>query len=229
MRKGILILTLSAFFFSCSKEKSAKPAANPLAAGLVAPAKDQLCAEGQIISDTESKVSFKWNTADNADSYEVVVKNLLTNASKSETTTATSIDLTLLRDTPYSWYVISKSGKVSTTAQSSTWRFYNPGPGVLTHAPFPAEIVAPASAATVDAVNGKISLDWNGSDADNDISSYDVYLGTTAEPSLLSSNVTASVLNDVAVSSGAYYYWKVITHDSKGNTSDSGVFYFKVN
>lgn len=62
------------------------------------------------------------------------------------------------------------------------------------------------------------------------IFSYDIYLGTsvTSIP-LIKSNITDMFLNGNAVISGATYYWKVVTHDSKGNTSDSGVLSFKVN
>jgi hypothetical protein len=100
---------------------------------------------------------------------------------------------------------------------------------VQSHAPFPAEILSPAIGVNVNSINGKITIDWNGADVENDISSYDVYLGTTATPVLLSSNVTASILNDVNVTANTTYYWKIITKDSKGNTSDSGVYQFKVN
>jgi hypothetical protein len=36
-------------------------------------------------------------------------------------------------------------------------------------------------------------------------------------------------LSDVSVSSSTTYYWKVITRDSKGNTSESEVGQFRVN
>ncbi len=83
---------------------------------------------------------------------------------------------------------------------------------------------------SVSAVGGKINLSWQGSDADNDITSYDVYLGTAANTmALAKANVTDAFLNANIVVSGTVYYWKVVTKDAKGNTSDSGVFNFKVN
>jgi len=54
-------------------------------------------------------------------------------------------------------------------------------------------------------------------------------LGTTNSPSVLQSNLTTSVLNNVTVNSAVTYYWKVVTKDLKGNTSDSGVYSFTVN
>jgi fibronectin type 3 domain-containing protein len=79
---------------------------------------------------------------------------------------------------------------------------------------------------TIEAVNGKITLSWNGSDVDNDIVTYDVYLSDSASPALLQSNVSENALKDVSVSAGKTYYWKIITRDSKGNTSDSGIYLF---
>jgi hypothetical protein len=82
---------------------------------------------------------------------------------------------------------------------------------------------------SVTATSGKITLDWNGSDADNDISIYDIYLSTSSVPALLKAGEKESILTDVSVSSNTTYYWKVISKDSKGNTSDSGIYQFKIN
>jgi hypothetical protein len=121
------------------------------------------------------------------------------------------------------------SSKISTTALSDTWKFYNAGEAVTSYAPFPADMVTPKMAQRITPVAGKISLDWTGSDVDSDIANYDIYLGTTATPTLLKANQVDSALPDVTVTAGTTYYWKVITRDSKGNTSDSGVFIFYTN
>ena len=175
-------------------------------------------------------MEFKWNKSENTDSYELVLKNLESGTSTTHSAgAANQLVLTLSRNTPYSWHVISKLAASTTPAQSDTWRFYNAGPATSTYAPFPADALAPVMGANVSATAGKITLSWTGSDADNDIASYDVYLGTTNTPAILSSNVTASPLANVTVTANTTYYWKVVTKDSKGNTSDSGVYQFKVN
>ena len=229
MRKVLVFISLLFVLGACKKDKSSPAAPDPAKAVLVAPAKNEACTQVQVISDTESKVTLKWNNADNTDTYEVFVKNLLTSSTTNHTTTNTTLDVNLQRNTPYSWYVVSKSNKVSATAQSEVWKFFNPGSGLTSFAPYPAEIVSPVLAQSVTASNGKVNLSWTGSDPDNDIAGYDIYFGTSAtNPGLLSS-ITASVLNDVTVTSNTTYYWKVVTKDSKGNTSDSGIFHFKVN
>lgn len=219
----ILIFTL----ISCGKKKSDPPA--PEAAVLVAPIKDEVCLSGKVISDSESAVEFRWNTAANAESYELNVKNLLNNAVSTQITSNTSLELTLKRNTPYSWYVSSKSSKNATVAVSSTWKFYNSGNGATSYPPFPAEIISPTLGQKVSPNNGKITLQWRGSDSDNDIVNYDVYLGTSNKPEIVKSKITENSLPDVTVNPATTYYWKVITRDANGNTSDSGVYSFTIN
>jgi hypothetical protein len=144
-------------------------------------------------------------------------------------TSDNQITTTLLRNTPYSWFVLSKSNSNAAPAKSEVWKFYNSGPVITSHAPYPAEITSPSFAQNVIAANGKINLTWVGSDADGDISDYDIHFGTETTPPLLLSKVKNMFLNDVTVAHGRVYYWKVLTKDSKGNTSESVVSQFKVN
>jgi hypothetical protein len=234
MRKILFILTVlfvPGIFLvsSCKKSGEAGPDKKPVKAKLSFPIQNEACTSGTIISNAQSSIVLKWAPSENTDSYEAVLKNLETGASTTQTSSTNELQVTIARNTPYSWYVVSRLAGTSSTAQSDTWKFYNSGPAVQSHAPFPAEMVSPAIGGSVNAVNGKITLDWNGADVDNDISSYDVYLGTTATPALLLGNVTESILNEVAVTGNATYYWKIVTKDAKGNTSDSGIYQFRVN
>jgi hypothetical protein len=203
--------------------------ATPLRALLTAPAQNAVCTTGTVISTSQSSVAFSWNAAENTDSYDLILKNLLTSTSTTQNTTATQLTVTLARNTPYSWYVVSKSTKTNVTAQSDAWKFYNSGPGVVTYAPFPAEITAPLFGQNVTATSGKINLTWKGSSVTaGTIASYDVYFGTTSTPPLVYNAITNSFVNDVSVTSTTTYYWKVITKAVDGNTSDSGIFKFTV-
>lgn len=233
MRKAVLLLLLFCVF-ACKKNApepppGPPPVPPPAKATLSFPNNNEACTSGIIISSTQSSIILKWNVSANSESYELSIKNLESGVSTTQTTTQTELEVTLSRNTPYSWYIVSKSSKVSTTAQSDTWKFYNSGPGTVSYAPFPAEILDPALGQNVTVASGKITLDWNGSDVDGDVSSYDVYFGTASPPVLFKSNLTESILIDVIVTSNTTYYWKIITKDSKGNTSDSGVYQFKVN
>jgi hypothetical protein len=214
---------------SCKKPTKISVIDPPTKAILSLPLNNEACISGTIISPTQSSILFKWTTSKNAESYDLTIKNLESSITTTQTSTTTELTVTLARNMPYSWFVTAKSSKIATTAVSDTWKFYNAGEALGTFAPFPAEIVTPKMAERVNPTAGKITLDWIGSDVDNDISNYDIYLGTTATPTLLKSNQVDSMLPDVAVNASTTYYWKVITRDSKGNTSDSGVYIFYTN
>lgn len=221
----VLIAVLA--YSGCGKKGSDPVLTAPDKVSLTFPAQNAACTTGAIISASQSAITFTWNSAARTTSYDIIVKNLLTGAITTESTASNQLPLILLRNTPYAWYVISKSTQVSETAQSETWKFYNSGPGILSHPPFPADLLSPAVGQKIPA--GTTKLAWLGADTDNDIAGYDVYLGTTASPPLLKQNVTDMFINSVTVTAGTTYCWKVVTKDAQGNSSDSGIFQFTVN
>jgi len=225
----ISLAVLSFLVVGCGGgKKGADPTPDPPAKTLlIFPEKDALCNQGTSISATQSSVTLKWNASSNTDSYDIAVKNLLTGASTTQSTTQTQLAVTLSTNTPYSWTITSKSAKVSATAVSDTWKFYNSGPGTISYAPYPAELSLPTIGQSVAATNGTVSISWHGSDVDNDIVSYDVYFDTSATPALFKAGELGSLIS-VPVASGKTYYWKIVTTDSKGNTSTSDTFQFTV-
>ncbi|MGY3212682.1 hypothetical protein [Mucilaginibacter sp. HD30] len=230
MRRFFLII-ITAFITGCSGngDKEQEIAPPPTKAVLIAPAQNELCTQGTVVSAAESTVTLQWNAASNAQGYELNIKDLEAGTTTSRLTTATQLSITLKRNTPYSWYVKSGSSLTTATAQSDVWKFYNAGPAAVNYAPFPADLIAPDLGQSITAVGGKIAISWAGNDVDNDIESYDVYLSDATTPALLTSGVTKNTLNDIAVVSGKQYYWKVVTKDKKGNKSESSINYFRVN
>ncbi|OCX50836.1 hypothetical protein BEL04_19095 [Mucilaginibacter sp. PPCGB 2223] len=225
MRKRIIILlTATCVFTGCSKKNDTKDIPDPVAAILTFPAQNSACTTGTVISSTQSTIVFTWNSASNADSYEIDIKNLLTGTISTQTITTNQYTATLLRDTPYSWYIVSKSSSSAVTAKSDVWKFYNAGVGTVSHPPFPADNLSPTFGQSV--TGSTVNLTWTASDPDNDIAGYDVYFGTNSTPAISKSNITAQFVNGVTVTPGTTYYWKVITKDAAGNTSDSGTFQF---
>jgi hypothetical protein len=226
MNRGIvLILLLLSIVAGC--KKTPKPLVPPAKATLVFPKQNELCTNGRVVNPTESVVLFDWDDSQNIESFELTIKNLLTGVAIIKSTTETQQEVTILRNTPYSWYITSKSSRIAVTAQSDVWKFYNSGPGEVSNAPFSADITAPSMGQSVKP-NGLITLSWTGSDVDGDIIGYDVYFGTTNSPALLKANITDSFLAEIAIESNKTYFWKIITRDSKGNTSVSAVYQFKV-
>ena len=198
----------------------------PQAATLIFPENNTTCFEGEVLSPTQSRLTFRWNESENTDSYQLFVRNLSTNIELTQNPSTNEATLTLPRGTPFQWYVVSKSASINQTATSATWRFYNEGPGIANYAPFPAEAVFPERGAYISAP-GPLTLEWDGADADDDISEYEVFFGTAPEANT-SVGTTASMFLDVTVSAGQTYYWKVLTRDTAGNSSESEIFEFRV-
>ncbi|NOR28368.1 MAG: hypothetical protein GQ540_07555 [Lutibacter sp.] len=197
---------------------------NPSAAVLVFPDNDEECNSGISMNTTQSKVNFNWDEAANASSYTVVVENLLTNVEFLTNSTVNQVDIIIQKSTPYKWWVISKATGTIETATSTVWKFYNSGDAIQTYAPFPAEISSPVMGATVNGTT--VNLEWVGSDVDNDIKEYDVYLDNVDPPTTMIETVTLqNVSKEVSTNT---YYWKVLTRDDEGNTSNSQVFQFRV-
>lgn len=199
---------------------------DPKAATLVFPENNESCNEGININDTQSNITFQWNASPDTDNYEINLKNLSNNSTTKTNANTNEATITILRGTPYEWFVVSKASGTNKTASSSTWKFYNQGVGVENYAPFPAEVISPKRGETITS-STTVSLKWNGSDVDNDISDYEIFFGTDTNPSTSLGSTTNTTL-DASVSSGSTYYWKVVTKDSQNNTSDSEIFEFKV-
>lgn len=203
------------------------PVAAPSAATLVFPEDDSECTEGEILSEETSRVDFMWNNSQNTDSYEVNLKDLNTGNTTTFTSSTNNKLINLVRGNPYEWFVVSRRNGTNVTASSPTWRFFNAGPGVENYAPFPAEAVNPPRGANI-VPSATVTLEWSGSDIDEDIVEYDVYIGDAPDAlQLLTTTADNTTIADVT--SGSTYYWNVVTHDSAGNTSTSEIFEFRVN
>jgi hypothetical protein len=198
----------------------------PSAASLVFPERNSECTTGSNLTSIESTITFDWNDADNATSYQLFVKNLNTQNTENYTSNVSERNVTILRGTPYSWYVVSKNSG-TTTAQSATWKFYNAGEAVVSYAPFPADLVAPTLSEALNASTTSTSLEWEGADVDNDIKEYDV-LFDVSNPPTTKVTTTSSTNHSVTINSGNTYYWQIITHDENNNNSESQVFKFSV-
>ena len=231
IKTGVLLLIIAVYSCGGGSDDPATggggpdPILPPDATTLISPLKNEACNQGNVISNTESRVDFEWNKSNNTNNYTIVLKNLATNVESETTTNALKVSLTLLRGVAYSWKIISKSTKTTTTATSETWNLFNAGAGVQNYAPFPAGLVSPVMGATT--ASNTVSLSWAGSDIDNDVDTYDVYLGTVTPPTQLQATVTSTNISDIALTANTIYYWKVVTKDKSGNNSQSPVFEFR--
>ncbi len=177
------------------------------------------------LSTTASQgvINFGWEEAQNTDSYEVFVRNSITQTEQKKSADLTSTTFTLDRGAPYSWWVVSSSDASAVDTKSKVWSFYLEGIQQETFLPFSAQLNNPQDEQEVMLSSGEINLQWTGSDLDNDIAYYQVYIGTgAAQMSLVQDNqITSSysALLDV----GQTYFWQIITIDQRGNKSQSAI------
>lgn len=211
---------------SCSKDSPPKP---PEAALLVFPERNSECTTGVDINAERSQVEFRWQEAKFTDNYELSITNVNTGTTQTITTTTLSALRPLDKGALYRWNIRTLNNKTEDIATSETWSFYNAG-SETSYAPFPAEVVTPLSGASVVRdINNEITLQWIGADVDNDIQGYEIYLDTSNPPTTLVASPSVSLSSiKIGVERDTVYFWKIITRDRENNTSDSGVYSFRV-
>lgn len=223
----LFLIVCSILLFGCGRKDD--PGARPERVLLVYPESNSDCNTGIDIDDLSSRVEFKWQASNNTEIYELRATNLNTGVTQTISTQSLSAKLPLQKGAPYSWFVTSKNSEVSETAISEVWSFYNSG-NVTSHAPFPAGIISPKSGASVfKDINNEIILEWSGADLDDDLLRFEIYFSTENPPTILVGNTAKDETTfKVSVLSNMIYYWQVVSKDREGNTSDSGIYEFKV-
>lgn len=233
MKQYIFLTVIVLLMFACSKNDATvapdAPPSAPAKASLVYPAQNTLCLIGTITSPSQADITFTWTGGNNTDSYQVDVTNLFTAATVSQSTTTSLARFTLSQNTPYSWSVTAKSKTSATVTKSDVWRFYVSGEGVLSYAPFAADLLTPYYGQNITKGTTSVNLVWNDTDVDNDLVSYDLYFGTAKSPVLYKASITDKFLNNVPVIANTTYYWKIKATDAQGNTSTSQISQFQVN
>ncbi|MEK9604409.1 MAG: hypothetical protein VW127_08300 [Flavobacteriaceae bacterium] len=215
-----VVLSLS---LACKKEVIP----DPEAAVLIAPENNNNCSTAIVISDQQSQVNFSWEEALHTNEYELVVRDILTNMDQKKLTLRLLSSVVLNRGKQYAWWVNSKSDQTETITKSQVRTFYLEGVQTSRHFPFPAKLISPENNAQVSLVEGELSLSWEGSDLDNDIASYDVYLGLDIDDlNLVAEDLTVTSVR-ASLNENEYYYWRILTRDEKGNISHSPVGFFR--
>ncbi|MDG2147755.1 MAG: hypothetical protein P8K14_06030 [Flavobacteriaceae bacterium] len=203
--------------FSCKKEVIPDPEAVILSS----PGNGDSCTTALNIDLEESQVTFSWKQSLHTDSYEININNLDTGEMLKKGTVLNSESIILKRGFPYSWWVFSKSENSPIISKSQIWVFYLEGHSKSSYLPFPAKLISPGSEEQVNLDNGRFIFQWEGRDLDNDIISFDFYIGEDIdELKLINSGLTGTSI-EIELEVGKNYYWKIITTDSKGNTSSS--------
>ena len=234
MKKLTYIICVVGFIFSCNDTTddnintlipNGEIPDEVLGVALIFPFESSLCSEGTEVSPTESTVLFEWVPNNNAQSYTLTIEDLSLGTVSEFQTEDFLFPARIQRAHEFRWFV--SYTYQNEIYQSEIWNFYNEGEAIQTYPPFQTEIISPTMAQNI-ANTSTITLQWNGSDVDDDIIGYDVYFGTDNPPSTPVANDISTTTLNVSVSAGTIYYWNVITKDAAGNTSESGTFQFKV-
>jgi len=226
--RTITILITVFMLFGCGGEKDT-PIPAPGTVSLSYPADNTACLKATGLTGNSAPITFSWSAASNSNSYRLTVTNLINQTvTNVDAGNALSSSVNLDINTPYSWKITAINATGET--QSSVFKFYLSGNAQINYAPFPADLTSPSTGSVLNA-NGaatlQVTLQWVGTDTDNDIASYSVYLdNTNASTQVVASQIANSLVQNL--SSGKTYFWKVVTTDKKGNASNSIVGSFQI-
>ncbi len=201
----------------------------PGISSLSLPENDKACEVGEVNGDLAS-VSFSWEAADNTDLYDIVLTNQASGASTTYSDIeGTETTLELERAQAYSWKVVPKNCATSNTS-GETWQFYLAGEAEQNAAPFAATAVSPTPGSTASPTDGKVTIQWEATDPDEDTLTYTLMVSTSETFEEGDATATYADLSEpsqeVEVSEGIYY-WKVVTADESISVT-SDVFSFRV-
>ena len=194
---------------------------------LIGPENNNSCTTSTVISESQSQVTFNWLSALDADEYELVVRDIENGTDYKKQIFRILTSMILERGKTYSWWVFSKNNSFETQAKSSIWTFYLEDSQKISNFPAPANLITPKANQQISLTNGKYLFRWDAIDLDNDIIEYKIYLGSDSNNlKLYSENFNVNFL-EIDLNPNQYYYWKVLTIDSEGNTSTSAIQMFK--
>ncbi|WP_242082405.1 right-handed parallel beta-helix repeat-containing protein [Aestuariivivens sediminis] len=228
--KALTVFLALLIITSCSEDDEFKAptyTSTPGQATLSLPLNNQECEIGEVIDDLAT-VTFNWNASEATENYNLTITNLVTldvTLNVGLKTNATVVRL--IRGYPYSWKVTSRNSG-GTTTDSEMWKFYLAGDGESNNVPFPATLLSPLSGEIVAPVDGKVTLEWEGSDSDGDAITFTVFADTVdgnQTPPAEWQNITEQSV-EILVEPNTVYFWHIETSDGS-NTSISQTYTFK--
>ena len=176
-------------------------------------------------TNNETDLTLSWECSDpdgDAITYDVYFG---TNSNPTTRVSAGQTGKTLNRSnlsigTTYYWKVVAKDSKGATT-EGPVWRFTTQG----NRAPNTPSNPSPSNNATNQPIT--VTLSWDCSDPDGDTVTYDVYFGTSSNPTAkASTSQSGKTLSKGNLSAGTTYYWKVVAKDVKGAITEGPVWTF---
>ena len=222
--RNILLLILF-YSVSCSKEKVFQPEKTVL----LYPLNYDTCIQINDTVNSTSNINFVWKNSNYTESYELVIKNIVTEEIQSYKTNFTNFQASIKNGFTYNWWVNSISNSLGSKIKSDTWLFFLEKQVDLNYLPYSARLIHPQNNSQVNLLNNQIEFKWEGYDIDNDIKSYSLSYGFTIDNlnKTIENILTESV--KIELNNNQKYFWQVVTVDLKGNKSFSTIYEFKTN
>jgi uncharacterized protein (TIGR02145 family) len=124
--------------------------------------------------------------------------------------------------TTYYWKIVAKDSKGASTS-GPIWNF-------TTNTPVNNPPTAPSSPSPVNGSTGQSTsptLSWSCSDPDGDQLTYDIYFGTSSNPTTtIATNQSTTSINQSGLNQNTIYYWKIVAKDNMGATTSGPIWSF---
>jgi formylglycine-generating enzyme required for sulfatase activity len=121
-------------------------------------------------------------------------------------------------NTTYYWKIVIKDSKGATTT-GPEWSFITTNPPAVPSNPNPTDAAS--------GISTYPTLSWSCSDPDGDALTYDVYFGTSSNPTnAIATNQSATIISRSGLAKITTYYWRIVAKDSKGATTTGTVWSF---
>ncbi|MDP2303398.1 MAG: carboxypeptidase regulatory-like domain-containing protein [Ignavibacteria bacterium] len=127
------------------------------------------------------------------------------------------------------WKAPAQSGSYTITATVSDTKATTKATVVVTVTVANIAPTAPANPFPINNETGiatNVILTWVSTDADGDALTYDIYFGTSTNPSLEVSGRTVATYSPASLSSNTTYFWKIVAKDGKGGTTTGDIWRF---
>lgn len=129
----------------------------------------------------------------------------------------------LAYNTPYYWKIVAKDSKGASTT-GPIWSFTT-GAEPVNNPPADPTVISPTNGGYNYLTS--LTLKWSCSDPDGDPLTYDVYFGTSNNPtSLIVSGLKETSYAKSGLLNGTVYYWKIVAKDNKGATKTGPIWNF---
>ncbi len=222
-----LFLLIAVFFLGCSsggdeiQHEDPMPNTAPSVPLLTYPTNELLC--------TEFELDFAWQAASDADgdpiSYtlQIASDQQFNNIIGEKTVLGTSELVLLEKGETFYWRVRANDDQSNSSQFTAPWKFYTIAEAVENHLPYLPELLQPLMGATVS--GNTTVLSWEVGDIDDDILSYDLYFGLTADPPLFQEDLDTNSY-EASLEPDNTYYWKIVAYDGQGGVSIGPVWEF---